>query len=110
MQQQWVQQMVNTFGTAANGGVKYYIMDNEHGLWPARTVPIQPQGVNMDTVRNKIIDYAGKVKAVDSTALVVGPEEWGWTGYIFSGYDAWLLRHQWLVQPAGWRRTTCPGC
>jgi glycosyl hydrolase family 44 len=34
-----------------------------------------------------MIDYAGRIKAVDPSALVVGPEEWGWSGYLFSGYD-----------------------
>ncbi len=29
----------------------------------------------------------GAIKNVDPGALVVGPEEWGWSGYIFSGYD-----------------------
>ena len=27
------------------------------------------------------------VKAVDPNALVLGPEEWGWSGYFYSGYD-----------------------
>ena len=34
-----------------------------------------------------MIDFARKIKAVDPTALVVGPEEWGWSGYFYSGYD-----------------------
>lgn len=28
----------------------------------------------------KILDYAAMVKSVDPSALVVGPEEWGWGG------------------------------
>ena len=27
------------------------------------------------------------IKLADPGALVVGPEEWGWSGYLFSGYD-----------------------
>ena len=34
-----------------------------------------------------MIDYAGRIKAADPSALVVGPEEWGWSGYVLSGYD-----------------------
>src|SRR5262249_16289323 len=40
-----------------------------------------------DEIRDKTIDYAGKVKAIDPSALVAGPEEWGWSGYFFSGSD-----------------------
>jgi hypothetical protein len=41
----------------------------------------------MDEIRNRLIDFAGMIKAVDPSALVAGPEEWGWSGYLFSGYD-----------------------
>ena len=41
----------------------------------------------MDEIKSKMIEYAGRIKAIDSTALVAGPEEWGWSGYLFSGYD-----------------------
>jgi hypothetical protein len=41
----------------------------------------------MDDIKNKMLDYAGKIKQIDPSALVVGPEEWGWSGYFFSGYD-----------------------
>ena len=100
LQSQWLQHIVATNGTAANGGAKYFIMDNEHAIWHSTHCAVQPQGVNMDTIKNKIIDYAGKVKAADSGALVVGPEEWGWTGYFSSGYDAWYCGiHGWGTQP-----------
>src|SRR5438270_673430 len=29
----WAQHIVSTFGTAANGGLKYYLLDNEHSIW-----------------------------------------------------------------------------
>ncbi len=40
-------------------------------------------------MRSKISSstYAGKIKTVDPSALVVGPEEWGWSGYTLSGFD-----------------------
>jgi hypothetical protein len=36
------------------------------------------------------------VKATDPGALIVGPEEWGWPGYIYSGSDQqWAETHGW---------------
>ena len=59
-----------------------------------------PTGATMDEIKNKILDYAGKIKAVDPSALVVGPEEWGWSGYLFSGYDQqYGSTHGWSSLP-----------
>ena len=34
------------------------------------------------------------VKSNDPNALVLGPEEWGWNGYFYSGYDQqWSGQH-----------------
>jgi hypothetical protein len=86
-QQQWIQHLVKRWGTNANGGVRYYILDNEPGLWHETHRDIHPTGATMEQVRNRMIDHAGKIKDVDPSALVVGPEEWGWSGYLFSGFD-----------------------
>ena len=42
-----------------------------------RTATSIPTGATMDEIRNKMIDYAGRIKAVDPTALVVGPGRMG---------------------------------
>jgi hypothetical protein len=86
-QQNWVTHLVNKWGSAANGGVRYYILDNEHSIWHSTHRDVHPTGASMDEIRNKMIDHATKIKAADPGALVVGPEEWGWSGYIFSGLD-----------------------
>src|SRR5947208_5252849 len=41
----------------------------------------------IDEVRQKMINYASAIKAVDPSALVFGPEEWDWSGYLYSGSD-----------------------
>jgi hypothetical protein len=87
LQQAWATHLVNRWGTNANGGLRYYILDNEPSLWHSTHRDVHPAGAPMDEVRNKMIDYAAKIKAIDPTALVVGPEEWGWSGYLFSGAD-----------------------
>ena len=57
------------------------------------------------------------VKSIDPNALVCGPEEWGWPGYLYSGYDQqWSGVHNNYnpAQLSGSRRNggriTCRGC
>ena len=83
----YVQHLLNTWGSSTNGGVRYYIMDNEHSLWFSTHQDIHPVGATMQEIRNKILDYASMVKSNDANALVCGPEEWSWPGYFWSGYD-----------------------
>ena len=86
-QQEWVQHLVTRWGTNANGGLRYYILDNEPSIWHSTHRDVRPTSPTMNEIRDKTIDFAQKIKAVDSTALVAGPEEWGWSGYFYSGYD-----------------------
>jgi len=99
-QQGWMQHLVTQWGTSTNGGLRYYILDNEPSLWHETHRDIHPTGATMDELRNRLVDYATKVKTVDPLALVVGPEEWGWAGYIFSGYDQqYGSQHGWSSFP-----------
>jgi hypothetical protein len=41
----------------------------------------------MREIFNDITNYAAMVKSIDPNALVCAPEEWGWPGYFYSGYD-----------------------
>ncbi len=94
-EQGWVKHLVGKWGTAARGGVKYYILDNEPSIWHSTHRDVHPIGAKLEEIRDKTLDYAAKIKAVDPTALVVGPEEWGWTGYLYSGYDSqWGSDHK----------------
>ena len=86
-QQNWVRQLVNRWGTSNVGGVRYYLLDNEPSLWHVTHRDVKPTGATMQEVRDRMIAYGAAVKAVDQGALLVGPEEWGWSGYFFSGYD-----------------------
>lgn len=88
-QRSWLQHLTNRWGCSTNGGVKYYLMDNEHSIWFQTHQDVHPTGPTMAEIRDKILDYARMVKALDPNALILGPEEWGWGGYIYSGYDQW---------------------
>jgi PKD repeat protein len=100
IQQGWAQHLITRWGTTANGGLRYYILDNEPSIWHSTHRDVHPTGATMDEIKSKIIDYAGKIKTIDPSALVVGPEEWGWSGYILSGYDQqYGSLHGWSFMP-----------
>lgn len=102
-QQAWVRHLTNRWGRATNGGVRYYCMDNEHALWHSTHRDIHPVGATMQEIRNKLFDYGTKVKAVDPSAQLLAPEEWGWPGYLYSGYD-W----QWAGDHGNWNPASFP--
>ncbi len=86
----WVTHLVSTFGSAANGGVKYYQLDNEPDNWQNLRTDIYPSfwppgtacepfyttnssvgtSLNQDFI-NRTIAYAKAVKAADPTANVL---------------------------------------
>jgi PKD repeat protein len=99
-QQGWMQHLVTRWGQASGSGLKYYILDNEHSIWHSTHRDAHPTGATMDEIKLKMLDYGARIKAVDPTALVVGPEEWGWSGYFFSGYDQqYGSEHGWSNLP-----------
>jgi PKD repeat protein len=54
----------------------------------------------MDEILQKTIAYASMIKSIDPSAIVVGPEEWGWSGYFYSGYDQqYGAAHNWCCFP-----------
>ncbi|HWI59304.1 MAG TPA: glycoside hydrolase family 44 protein, partial [Bacillota bacterium] len=99
-QQGFVQHLTNRWGLSTNGGVRYYFLDNEHSLWHSTHRDVHPLGASMREIRDKSFEYAAKIKALDPAALVLGPEEWGWSGYFYSGYDQqYGSQHGWGFLP-----------
>jgi hypothetical protein len=86
-QRAFIQHLTNRWGLSTNGGVKYYFMDNEHALWNSTHRDVHPIGTTMREIRDKMFDYSAVVKSLDPNAIVLGPEEWGWPGYLYSGFD-----------------------
>ena len=99
-QQGWVQHLVSRWGTNANGGLRYYILDNEPSIWQSTHRDVHPIGPTMDEIADKTTAFATMIKGEDPSALVVGPEEWGWSGYFYSGYDQqYGGQHGWSTLP-----------
>jgi len=88
IEQAWIQHLISTFGDSQHGGVQYYTLGNEPGLWNSTHRDIHPAGDTLTELRDRIISYASMVKALDPNAKILGPEEWGWTNYFISGADA----------------------
>ncbi len=96
----WVDHLVSTWGTSAVGGVPYYLMDNEASIWFSTHRDIHPKGPHADEYNAKVIKQSAKIKGRDLNAKVVAPEEWGWDGYFYSGYDQqYAAAHGWTSFP-----------
>ncbi|MFT8675020.1 MAG: glycoside hydrolase family 44 protein [Acetobacter sp.] len=76
--------LVRQFGA---GGLPYIILDNEPSMWQVIHRDVRPTGAHADEIAKKIIAYSRAVKAIAPTTKVVAPEEWGWLGYHYSGFD-----------------------
>ena len=100
MQAGMVAHLVSQFGFSREGGNRYYVLDNEHSIWHSTHRDVWPTGATMEQARDLMVMYSGAIKSTDPDALVVGPEEWGWSGYIFSGYDQqYGSQHGWSFLP-----------
>jgi hypothetical protein len=85
--QSWVSYLASHYGTAANGGVRYYNLDNEPDIWWSTHRDVAPIGIKYDQLRDRTIQYAAAIKAADPTAQTLGPVVDGWTYYWNSPWD-----------------------
>jgi hypothetical protein len=83
----WVNFLVNKFGTAANGGVAIYELDNEPSWWHGVHMDVHPLPFTYDEVTNTGIATAQAIKTADPTAGVSGPVMDYWWGYFYSMKD-----------------------
>jgi hypothetical protein len=99
-EQYWISHLISKWGTSAAGGVPYYLMDNEPSIWFSTHRDIHPIGPHANEYRAKVINESASIKALDPNAKIVAPEEWGWDGYLYSGYDQqYAAAHGWSTFP-----------
>lgn len=84
----WIAHLVGRYGTAAQGGVLFYNLDNEPMLWNSTHRDVHPQPVSYDELLARTTSYARAVKDADPGAKTLGPVLWGWTAYFYSALDA----------------------
>ena len=90
----WVREL------AEKHGVRYFLLDNEHGLWHETHRDVKPIGATMEEIRERITAFSTMIKEEAPKAIVLGTEEWGWLGYLMSGYDK-----QWAEKNGNWQST-----
>lgn len=83
----WVDHLIQKWGTSAVGGLRYYLLDNEPSLWHSSHRDVHPVGAKLEEIRDRTLEYATMIKSRDPGAVLFAPEEWGWSGYLYSGYD-----------------------
>lgn len=83
----WVEYLVKKFGSAANGGVAIYELDNEPEYWSGVHRDVHPAWMTYDELTNKGLSYAKAIKAAGPTALVSGPVISGFDNYFYSTAD-----------------------
>jgi len=93
---EWVLHMRDTLGgkTAANGGVRYFALDNEPDLWASthrdiRTgdKQLKDPKLGYDELWERTLAYAGAIKKTDPAAQITGPVVWGWCNYFTATRD-----------------------
>ncbi len=86
-QDEWVHHLVTKFGSAAQGGVRFYALDNEPDLWDSTHTDVHPARMGYDAMLANFLEYATAIKAVDPSAQVTGPVVSGWTAFLYSSLD-----------------------
>ena len=86
----WVTHLRARHSTAAQGGVKFFALDNEAMLWDSTHRDVHPQPATYDEVWTRGRDRALAIKAIEPDALIFGPVTWGWCDFWTSAADAAL--------------------
>ncbi len=97
--QSWINYLKGKYGSASQGGVLFYNLDNEPMLWSDTHRDVHPQPTSYNEMLTRTIEYAAAIKATDPNAQTLGPAEWGWTGYFYSALDAAAGGSWWNTRP-----------
>lgn len=83
----WMAHLAGRTGTAGNGGVRFWALDNEPMLWNSTHRDVHPLPTTYDELWQKTRDMAAAMKVQDAGATLFGPALWGWCAYFFSAAD-----------------------
>jgi hypothetical protein len=83
----WIKHFNARYGSASNGGVVYYDLDNEPMLWDSTHRDVHPKPTTCDELYERTHSIAAAAKKADPTAKTLGPVLWGWCAYLYSAHD-----------------------
>lgn len=83
----WMAHIASRTGTAGQGGVKYFALDNEPMLWHDTHRDVHPGKLTYDQIWQRTVEYATAIKAEDPDAQIFGPVTWGWCDLVSSAAD-----------------------
>lgn len=83
---EWVNHLVVRFGSGS-GGVQLFAMDNEPDIWSTTHTDVHPVRMGYADMVTNYEDYATAVKAVDPSAVILGPDVCCWTSLFYSDLD-----------------------
>jgi hypothetical protein len=82
LQQGWIQHLTGKYGSASQGGIPFYAMDNEPSGWGNTHRDVSPGQITYQYLVQRTEQYGAMIKSVDPTAQLAGPEDFGWAVYV----------------------------
>jgi hypothetical protein len=84
----WVESIRARDAKLKKRSVSEYILDNEPMLWTQTHRDVRTEPLGYDELLERTIQYGTAIREADPDAVIAGPAEWGWSGYLYSGKDS----------------------
>ena len=78
---EFVNALVTKLGKAADGGIRFYALDNEPALWPSTHPRVHPGRPTYAEMVTRTEATASGLLKVDTSAFVLGAVAYGWSEY-----------------------------
>jgi hypothetical protein len=80
-QDEFVDFLVHKLGSSAQGGIKFYSLDNEPGLWPSTHPRIHADKTTYHEMVARTEALATEITSIDPAAVLLGGVMYGWNEY-----------------------------
>jgi Glycoside hydrolase family 44 len=81
-QDEFVNLLVSKLGKAANGGIKFYSLDNEPALWPSTHPRVHGERTTYAEMVKRTEATAAEIVKLDPTAQTLGAVAFGWSEFM----------------------------
>jgi hypothetical protein len=79
---EFVNFLVHKLGTATQGGIRFYSLDNEPSLWPSTHPRIHAEKTTYQEMVTRTEALATAITAIDPSAVLLGAVMYGWPEYL----------------------------